>query len=245
VATMASADQPGLTSERVRARLRQPLFVGELTAAQAQARGGTLIVTEHGAESGAAHVRLTLLVDAAGVVRDARVASANTGEALVFLDVMAEMCVGLPLSALATITLRQVDARLRDDGGGAVVPAVAAGAPEADQPFYVLCKAAERSPAAAPAGPERPWSEIELFEKVRRIEAVLDAQVRPALASDGGGIDLVDLQGDELSVQYQGACGNCSAAIGGTLQFVQDSLNNHLGTNLKVTVAGLGEGMLP
>jgi Fe-S cluster biogenesis protein NfuA/NifU-like protein involved in Fe-S cluster formation len=242
---MASTDPPGCGGERLRVRLDQPLFLGELTADQAQARGCSLIVTEHGAESGAAHVRLTLLVDAAGVVRDARVVSPATGEPLAFFDVMAELCVGRNLSELATITLRQVDARLRDDGGGAVVPAVAAGAPEADRPFYVLCKAAERSPAVVLAGVELPWSGIALFEKVRRIEAVLDTQVRPALASDGGGIDLVDLQGDELLVQYQGACGNCSAAIGGTLQFVQDSLNNHLGTSLKVRVSGTGEGMLP
>jgi len=84
-----------------------------------------------------------------------------------------------------------------------------------------------------------PRRRIGLFEKVRRIEGILDQHIRPALASDGGGLDLVDLKGDELMVQYHGACGSCSSSIGGTLQFIQDSLNNHLGTTLQVKVAGV------
>ena len=63
--------------------------------------------------------------------------------------------------------------------------------------------------------------------------------MRPALASDGGGVDLVDLKADDLHVQYQGACGSCSSSVGGTLQFIQDSLNNHLGTRLTVKVASM------
>jgi Fe-S cluster biogenesis protein NfuA len=89
-----------------------------------------------------------------------------------------------------------------------------------------------------------PWGDVGLFEKVRRIEAVLDAQVRPALASDGGGIDLVDLKGDELYVQYHGACGSCSSSVGGTLNFIQDSLNNHLGTQLAIKVSGVDESIV-
>ncbi len=76
---------------------------------------------------------------------------------------------------------------------------------------------------------------------MRPIEEVLDAHVRPALASDCGGIDLVDLKAEELFVQYHGACGSCSSSIGGTLQFIQDSLNNHFGTSLAVRVTGMDE----
>ncbi len=81
---------------------------------------------------------------------------------------------------------------------------------------------------------------------MRRIEGVLDTHVRPALASDGGGLDLVDLKDDDLFVQYHGACGSCSSSIGGTLNFIQDSLNNHLQTRLavRVTEAGGGESIV-
>jgi Fe-S cluster biogenesis protein NfuA len=51
----------------------------------------------------------------------------------------------------------------------------------------------------------------------------------------------VDLKGDDLYVQYHGACGSCSSSIGGTLQFITDSLNNYLGTALAVKVTGMDE----
>jgi Fe-S cluster biogenesis protein NfuA len=70
---------------------------------------------------------------------------------------------------------------------------------------------------------------------------VLDQHVRPALASDGGGLDLVDLKNDDLFVQYHGACGSCSSSVGGTLQFITDSLNNHLAAKLAVHVSGMDE----
>ena len=132
---------------------------------------------------------------------------------------------------------------------------VATNHPDADYPFYVLRKAHERflgakavadavTPAGAGTSATLPWSDVGLFEKVRRIEAVLDTQVRPALASDGGGIDLADLKGDDLYVQYHGACGSCSSSVGGTLNFIQDSLNNHLGTQLAIKVSGADESIV-
>jgi NifU-like protein len=229
----------------VRARLARLRFQGELTEGDAKAQDCTVLATAHGAESAPDHINLSLMVDASGVVQDVRYRTPATGDLLAAYDVMAELCVGKPLVDAALITPRQVDAHLRQ---GAPEPTLHLSE-DADKPFYVLTKAAERltaKPTTAPAPPvgagiaaELGWPDIGLFEKVRRIEAVLDQHVRPALASDGGGIDLVDLKNDELLVQYHGACGSCSSSIGGTLQFIQDSLNNHLATQLQVKVAGV------
>jgi NifU-like protein len=255
-----TSTESAVLSARAIARLAQPRFLGELTQADAQARQATLISTEHGAQHAPDHIHLTMLVDAAGIVQAVRFRSPAADAQLAAYDVMAELCLGKSLADAAAITPRQVDAQLRDPQGGAVLELVASGNADADHPFYVLRKAAERhlgvktsaeAPPAAPPGAgvgrpagELPWGEVGLFEKVRRIETVLDTQVRPALASDGGGIDLVDLKGDELYVQYHGACGSCSSSIGGTLQFIQDSLNNHLGTALAIKVTGVDEGLV-
>ncbi len=253
-----TSTEPVALSARAIARLAKPRFVGELTEADAQARQARLISTEHGAQHAPDHIHLTMLVDAANTVLDVRFRSPAKDAQLAAYEVMAELCVGKSLADAAAITPRQVDAQLRDDRGGAVLELVATAHADADHPFYVLRKAAERglgvstgADAAAPTtvgGPrtsgELPWSDVGLFEKVRRIESVLDTQVRPALASDGGGIDLVDLKGDELYVQYHGACGSCSSSIGGTLQFIQDSLNNHLGTALAIKVTGTDESIV-
>ncbi len=226
----------------IRARLERLRQGGTLDEAAAAASQATLVRTAHGAEGAPDHIELDLLVASDGTVRDARYRTKATGELLAAYDAMAEMLVGRPLAEAAKITPRQVDGRL---GGIPSAPVLELGS-DADQPYYVLTKAAEHGlKPPVPAGPaagQLPWSEIGLFEKVRRIEGVLDQHVRAALASDGGGIDLVDLKEQDLFVQYQGACGSCSSSIGGTLQFIQDSLNNHLGTQLSVRVAGTEDG---
>jgi NifU-like protein len=235
-----------IPASRVQTRIAHPLFAGTLTDVEASARNCTLVRSSHGVEGTDQHVELGLLVDATGTVRDARVRTGARDALAAGYDVMAELAVGRRLDDLKGITPRLVDAKLREPAGGAVLNL----AQDPDQPFYVLVKAAERGAPvlAATTGTTAdalPWSEVGLFEKVRRIEAVLDQHVRPALANDGGGIDLVDLQGDELSVQYQGACGSCGSSVGGTLQFVQDSLNNHLNTTLTLTVLGYEDSMMP
>jgi Fe-S cluster biogenesis protein NfuA len=45
----------------------------------------------------------------------------------------------------------------------------------------------------------------------------LDEKIRPYLKSDGGDLDVVGLDGNVLSVHYQGACGSCPSSLSGTL----------------------------
>ena len=45
-----------------------------------------------------------------------------------------------------------------------------------------------------------------------RIEALLDAQVRPALAQDNGGIAIHDFQDGILQVRLLGQCSSCPSA---------------------------------
>ncbi len=46
------------------------------------------------------------------------------------------------------------------------------------------------------------------------VEKVLEEQVRPKLAADGGGIDLVDVRDDNtVVVKLTGACGSCPFSL--------------------------------
>lgn len=230
------ATPPAVSSTAVRDRLAALRFAGTLTAADASAHGGRLITATHGADGTPEHIVLTLIVDQAGVVTHARHASKAGGDLLAAYDAMVEMTIGRLLVDARDITPRKVEAFLRGTRSDPAFDVALDG----DKPFFVLTKAAQAldKPKDGPATADQlPWSDVGLFEKVRRIESVLDQHVRPALASDGGGIDLVDLQNDELIVQYHGACGSCSSSIGGTLTFVQDSLNSNLGTTLRITVS--------
>ena len=79
-------------------------------------------------------------------------------------------------------------------------------------------QADEASEEAPKTADQLPWEEVGLFEKVRRIEAILDEHVRDALAADGGGIDLVDLQDNTLTVQYNGdTAAAAQDSVGGTM----------------------------
>ena len=61
-----------------------------------------------------------------------------------------------------------------------------------------------------------------------KIESVLDQYIRPGLAADGGGIDLISAKNNEVHIAYQGACGGCPSAMMGTLEAIENILHQEL-----------------
>lgn len=47
---------------------------------------------------------------------------------------------------------------------------------------------------------------------IHKIEKVLDDQIRPALASHGGNIEIVDYDNNKLFVKLSGGCQGCSSS---------------------------------
>ena len=84
------------------------------------------------------------------------------------------------------------------------------------------------------------WAAKTKEEKIIQINEVLDAHVRQGLQMDGGDIEVLDVV-DEVKVvaEYQGACGSCGSAVGGTLFFIEDTLRKHIHPKLKVDPRGL------
>lgn len=84
------------------------------------------------------------------------------------------------------------------------------------------------------------WAAKSKEEKIVQINEVLDAHVRQGLQMDGGDIEVLDVV-DEVKVvaEYQGACGSCGSAVGGTLFFIEDTLRKHIHPKLKVDPRGL------
>jgi Fe-S cluster biogenesis protein NfuA len=56
--------------------------------------------------------------------------------------------------------------------------------------------------------------------RLAAIRKLLDEQVRPALVSDGGDMQIVGLEGNVLSIRYFGACGSCPSSLAGTLSAI-------------------------
>ena len=69
------------------------------------------------------------------------------------------------------------------------------------------------------------------------INDLLDDRVRPALAGDGGGLQVVSLSSKVLTIQYEGACGSCPSSVAGTLAAIQNLLQMEVDEELTVVNA--------
>lgn len=67
-----------------------------------------------------------------------------------------------------------------------------------------------------------------------QINAVLDEKIRPGLAGDGGGLEIISLQDKTLSIRYQGACGSCPSSMYGTLMAIESMLQQDVDPELQV-----------
>jgi NFU1 iron-sulfur cluster scaffold homolog, mitochondrial len=74
-------------------------------------------------------------------------------------------------------------------------------------------------------------------ELLSRINTLLDDRVRPALAGDGGGLQVLGLDGKTLQIRYQGACGSCPSSTAGTLMAIQRLLQSEIDEELVVTMS--------
>ena len=63
---------------------------------------------------------------------------------------------------------------------------------------------------------------------LEKMEEILDRTIRPGLQADGGDIELVKLENDDLYIMYQGACGGCPSAMMGTLDAIQGILRHEM-----------------
>ena len=73
-------------------------------------------------------------------------------------------------------------------------------------------------------------------QRLDDIELVLDLEIRPYLQGDGGDLHVLGLNGNQLIVHYQGACGTCPSSISGTLQGIENRLRT-LEPDLEVIAA--------
>ena len=73
--------------------------------------------------------------------------------------------------------------------------------------------------------PAADMSEADLA-RLDRINDLLDAEIRPYLQGDGGDVYVVSLEGNKLTVHYQGACGSCPSSLSGTLAGIENLLKS-------------------
>ncbi len=67
-----------------------------------------------------------------------------------------------------------------------------------------------------------------------RINEILDERIRPALAGDGGWLEVVGLAENTLTIKYQGACGSCPSSISGTLMAIEGMMKQEIDPEMEV-----------
>ncbi|MFA7228066.1 MAG: NifU family protein [Melioribacteraceae bacterium] len=69
---------------------------------------------------------------------------------------------------------------------------------------------------------------------LKKVNEILDQRVRPALAGDGGGLEVTGMEGLTLKIRYQGACGSCPSSIRGTLVAIENLLRREVNPSIMV-----------
>jgi Fe-S cluster biogenesis protein NfuA len=92
------------------------------------------------------------------------------------------------------------------------------------------------NPQFGEAAPKPKVREQSSDPMVQAIEEILDRTIRPGLQADGGDIEIVAFENNELKIMYQGACGGCPSSMAGTLDAIQGILRHELG-NDEITVS--------
>ena len=78
------------------------------------------------------------------------------------------------------------------------------------------------------------YPELSDDEKAIIVVAIMDESIRPALANDGGGLEVIEVDGPIVRIRYQGACGGCPSSTGGTLRVIENHLKSQLDPEIKV-----------
>ncbi len=75
------------------------------------------------------------------------------------------------------------------------------------------------------------------LQKIKKIEEVLEREVKPGLRKDGGDIELVDVDGDFVMVSLRGACTSCAKSQTTLKEYVEKKLREQVVDTLIVEEA--------
>jgi len=72
---------------------------------------------------------------------------------------------------------------------------------------------------------------------LQKVKEIIDGEIRPALQSHGGDVDVVSLDNNVVKINYQGACGGCPGATTATLAMITHVLREKFNPDVEVKIA--------
>ena len=86
---------------------------------------------------------------------------------------------------------------------------------------------AEETTAPAP-------SNLTNLQRIALIQSVMDTVIRPGLKADGGDVELIDIDGNDVKVRLKGKCAGCGAALQTLKHWVEAKLREKVSGGINV-----------
>lgn len=228
-------------SKKLIAKIENPRNAGIFTPEESEARGMRLAIGKEGHLEDGNCLHLYWLVDKDdGILVDAKFQVYGQSALIGAAEAACEIIIGKNYDQAKRVSADLIDRHLRDRGDEPAFPKETF--PHLNLVLGALENAAEQCTDIAFAdtyvAPPVPsnigeiieggypgWMELTLKKKIAVIEEILDRDVRPYIALDAGGVDVINLIEDkEVVIAYQGSCTSCYSAIGTTLSYIQQVL---------------------
>jgi len=92
---------------------------------------------------------------------------------------------------------------------------------------------AETPVASTPASQKK----LSNIQKIKLIEEIIEREIRPHLRRDGGDIELIDIEGDRVTIAFRGMCAGCASAAVTRQDFIQARLREFVSSGIEVVEA--------
>lgn len=238
-------------SKKLKARIEKPRSVGVFSDEEAKARGMRLAVgTEGEAEDGNIVSIYWLLDPDDGAIVDARFQAFGQSALIGAAETACELVIGKNYDqAHRIVTADFIDRHVRDRSDSQAFPketfphlnlVIGAMDHAVEQCMDIPVAADYVSPIPQDVGEVLEggypgWDTFTLKQKLSLINQVLDEHIRPYIAMDDGGVEVLNLLNDrELVIAYQGTCTSCFSAVGATLSYIQQTLRAKVHPDLVV-----------
>lgn len=230
-------------SKKLHQKIDRPLYVGFFKPEDVQSPGLRLVIGRH------QQVALYWIVDEMdGVIADIRYQMIGPSALIGALEAACQLLLRKNYDQARRITAELIDREVRDVPNQEAFPTqcyghlnlvVEAIENAADQCTDIPINEAD---LISPLPPElftgngiEGWTDLTHNEKLAVIEQVIQADIRPYIELDAGGVQIIALSDQhELTIAYQGSCTSCPSATGSTLTAIQNILQAKVFPALRV-----------
>lgn len=238
-------------SKKLTAKIENPRSIGFFTPEEAEERGMRLASGKAGRIEDGNALKIYWLVDKEdGMIVDARYQAFGQSALIGACEAASELLVSKNYDQAKRLTADLIDKQLRDKDNEPAFPKethphlnlVLEAIEEASEtctdlplPDLYVAPPVPHDIGEVLEGGYPGWLELPLKKKLLVIEEVLDRDIRPYIALDAGGVEVLNLLNDkEVVITYQGSCTSCYSSIGTTLSYIQQVLKAKVHPQLTV-----------